>query len=165
MATLEHGMSREQLAKIREQANSRGLPDPYRACAAQANNARVRGIAWEMTFAQWWDIWEPYYHLRGKGTNGLCMARERDDGPYAVGNVYLTTNLGNLRDYHQRCSRAIEVRQDAKEKKEIAFARRGSTAGAGRDGKVSQSTWKAHNTSKSTCNYKDDDISYELSTP
>ncbi len=165
MATLERGMSREQLAEIREQTIARGLPDPYRACAVQANSARVRGISWELTFAQWWEIWRPYYHLRGQGKNGLCMARERDDGPYAVGNVYLTTNLGNALDYHQRCSRAIEARQKLKEKKEIAYARRGSTAGAAHDGKLSQRTWEANNTSKSTCNYKDDDISYEVSTP
>lgn len=80
---------------------ARGLPDPSKAFCQHKSNARARGIAWEMTFDQWWGIWKDYYHLRGRGTNGLVMARENDVGPYAVGNVHLTTTLGNVREYHQ----------------------------------------------------------------
>lgn len=164
MRGLEAGMSREELAAIRESVRSRGLPDPYRAFASQANGAWLRGIGWELSFAQWWTIWEQYYHLRGTGKNGLCMGREGDEGPYAVGNVYLTTNLGNLRDYH-KSRRAAEARRLKKEKKEMAFARAGSASAASSGAKLSHLVWKARNTSKSTCNHKDDDLSYEMSAP
>ena len=69
-----------------------------RAYVVHRNSARQRGIEFLMTFEEWWGVWSDYFHLRGRGTNGLCMARENDEGPYAVGNVYLTTNLGNLQD-------------------------------------------------------------------
>lgn len=84
---------------------------PRAAFNSQKRNAAARGIGWELTFEQWWQLWEPLYHLRGKGKNGLCMARERDEGPYAVGNVYITTNLGNIIDYHRHSKRVDKKRQ------------------------------------------------------
>jgi hypothetical protein len=71
---------------------------PERAYYQQAYNARQRGISFELTFEQWWGIWERWFHMRGRGKNALCMARQNDEGPYAIGNVYLTTNLGNALD-------------------------------------------------------------------
>lgn len=71
---------------------------PEKAYYHQAYNARDRGIAFEITFDEWWNIWEKWFHMRGRGKNALCMARKNDSGPYAVGNVYLTTNLGNALD-------------------------------------------------------------------
>src|SRR5690606_31707925 len=120
---------------------------------------------WEFTFATWWAIWQPYFHMRGRGTNGLCMARELDDGPYSPDNVYLTTNLGNLQDYHRKSAKAAEGRKLAKEKREIAFAKRGASWGADRIGLISHLTFKAHNTSKSTCNVKKDGLELEMSAP
>lgn len=70
-------------------AASRGLPDPVRAYQKQRDNAAHRGVAWEFEFSQWWDIWRDWYHMRGRGKNHLCMARESDSGPYSVENVYL----------------------------------------------------------------------------
>jgi len=93
------GMSKEQLRELRNVAKQKGLRDPYIAFGQQINGARARGIEWRLTFAEWWDIWKDYYHLRGTGKNGLCMARFGDVGAYEAGNVYLTTNLGNRADY------------------------------------------------------------------
>jgi hypothetical protein len=73
---------------------------PKKAFQQHRANAKQRGIPFEMTFDDWWGIWREWFHLRGRGTNGLCMARHGDAGPYAVGNVYLTTNLGNQLDVH-----------------------------------------------------------------
>lgn len=71
---------------------------PEKAYQQQKANSIRRGIAFELTFDEWWGIWKDWFHLRGRGTNGLCMARENDSGPYAIGNVYITTNLGNALD-------------------------------------------------------------------
>lgn len=146
------------IAEARSYAAGRDLRDPYMAYTAHRLSARSRGIAWGFTFVSWWSIWRPYYHLRGRGTNGLCMARLGDEGAYDPGNVYLTTNLGNLSDYHRRCSRAIEARKRVKERHETEFARIGSRSVGTREEKMSHLTYKAFNTSKSTCNQDDDGL-------
>lgn len=67
----------------------------------QRNNAKNRGIAWEMTFRQWWDIWQKsghYADLKGIGT--YCMARLADGGPYAANNVYICTFAQNAHDQY-----------------------------------------------------------------
>lgn len=91
---------------------AKGLKDPAKAYAAQRNNAREREIGWEITFDEWWGIWKDYFHLRGRGTNDLCMARNGDQGPYKVGNVYLTTKLGNSADYHDPRNAEKRAKQD-----------------------------------------------------
>lgn len=88
------------LREAKEHCQSQGLPDPGEAYSRQKSVAKQRGIQWEITFDEWWNLWSPYYRLRGRGTNGLCMAREGDSGAYKIGNVYLTTNLGNMKDGH-----------------------------------------------------------------
>lgn len=145
-----------EVKSAREYARDRGLRDPYLAYRQQRSAALNRDIDWQFTFGSWWSIWRDYYHLRGRGTNGLCMARENDEGPYAPGNVYLTTNLGNLRDYQKHCPRAITTRHQQKEKREIEFARARSTNRAFDLQHRSHLSHKANHTSKSTCNYSDD---------
>ncbi len=85
---------------IRKSCAERGLIDPYVAYRAHHSSAKQRGIEFLIGFDDWWGIWETVYHLRGQGKNRLCMARTDDKGPYAADNVYITTNLGNLLDYH-----------------------------------------------------------------
>lgn len=52
-------------------------------------NADDRGIAWQLTFPQWCEIWEKSGKeaLRGRGKGKFCMSRAGDVGPYSVGNV------------------------------------------------------------------------------
>jgi len=59
------------------------------------SSARHRGIAWNLTFEEWWAIWQPHWALRGKRRNQLVMARLGDTGPYAVGNVKIITAREN----------------------------------------------------------------------
>lgn len=154
-STLYGGESVE-VAEARKYTQANGLPDPYRAYSQHKNSASIREIEWGFTFASWWAIWQPYFHMRGRGTNGLCMARECDEGPYSPTNVYLTTNLGNLQDYHRKSEKAIKRRQLVKEAKEMLFARRPSDSKYGKADNLSHITFKAFNTSKSTCNFKDE---------
>ncbi len=104
------------LVDAREYCRSRQLRDPYRAFTAQRRGASERGIEWELTFDEWWSVWREYFHMRGRGTNELCMGREKDSGPYAIGNVYLTTHLGNAMDYSKRIQGA-KRRQEEKEER------------------------------------------------
>lgn len=84
----------------------RSLRDPVKAYKAQRYGAREREIPWDLTFDEWWGIWQPHFHLRGRGTNQLCMARNSDSGPYSKDNVYLATHLGNALDYHDPINEA-----------------------------------------------------------
>ncbi|MDR5801190.1 hypothetical protein [Caballeronia sp. LZ001] len=79
-------------------AKERSLPCPMTAFRQQRASAARRGIGWKMSFDEWWMIWRDWYHMRGRGKNQLCMARQGDVGPYASDNVYLTTCLGNQLD-------------------------------------------------------------------
>lgn len=76
----------------------RGHQDPVRAYKVHANNAAQRGIAFELTFEEWWGMWEPHYERRGLAIGCMVMCRDGDVGPYAVGNVRIDTNLENARE-------------------------------------------------------------------
>lgn len=97
--------------------------NPKRAFYSQKANAKRRNIEWDLTFDEWWELWEPYFHMRGHGKNGLCMGRNGDAGPYKVGNVYITTNLGNLLDRKHS--------QKAKEQRQLEIDRGGCPQGYG----------------------------------
>lgn len=119
-ATIRRGQLRphqtQLLARIRESAKSRGLRDPWYAYRAHQEGAADRGISFELDFFEWWDIWKDLYHLRGSGDDKYCMARFGDVGPYAVGNVYITTNRQNRQDYYSSEKNA-EAKRRRKEQK------------------------------------------------
>lgn len=96
-----YGCSYEQLRPIKaEQRTAKSYEtSPFGAFRRQRQNARNRGIGWEMTLWQWWSVWQEsgLWHQRGPGS-GYCMARYGDSGPYSVENVYITTISQNIRD-------------------------------------------------------------------
>ena len=79
----------------------RGMPDArykelYRLGAvgkfwAQRKQAEVRGVDFEMNFAEWWNVWEKSgkWELRGRGVGQYVMARFGDVGPYRTDNVHI----------------------------------------------------------------------------
>lgn len=99
------GCDQETFARLNYgivESTARGSPS--RGYLDQKRNANERGIGWEITFPEWVRVWEESGHLheRGRGANGYCMARKGDQGPYQVGNVYITTCRGNGRDYQEK---------------------------------------------------------------
>jgi len=73
----------------------------------QKNNALARKVAWAITFPQWMAIWAEsgHWNERARTRDGYVMARKGDTGPYAVGNVYITTLAGNTADYQASLKR------------------------------------------------------------
>lgn len=63
----------------------------------QKTNARQRGVLWDLTFEEWWSIWEKSgkWEERGTGYKNYCMARKHDDGGYTKNNVSIITNRQN----------------------------------------------------------------------
>lgn len=79
--------------------SDRGSPlDRY---AIQRKAAHTRKIGWEITFRDWWAIWQDSgkWAERGRG-QGYCMARRGDTGPYATDNVYICRSAQNSADYY-----------------------------------------------------------------
>lgn len=64
----------------------------------QKVNARARGIAFQLSFTEWWDIWQVSGKWSERGTKGYnyVMCRMSDAGAYQVGNVYIGLSRGNV---------------------------------------------------------------------
>lgn len=92
------GMPADELQRIRAYAKSRGWSDPFAAFGRHHAGAAKRGIEFRMTFKEWWDWWGEDYGRRGHGYDEMCMARNGDVGPYAIGNIYKATHRENCRD-------------------------------------------------------------------
>lgn len=68
------------------------------------HNANVRGVEFNLTFEQWWSIWQKSGHWDKRGNRAGCyvMCRKGDEGPYAVGNVFIGKFDRNLRDARKK---------------------------------------------------------------
>ncbi len=71
---------------------------PKQAYATHKSSAAARGVPFELSFEQWWAIWEENYGRRGVASDQLGMCRTRDEGGYSIGNVRLDTPKGNAAD-------------------------------------------------------------------
>jgi hypothetical protein len=60
----------------------------------------IRGVKFEMSFEQWLQLWldSGHWDKRGRGAENYCLARNKDEGAYAVDNVYIATNSQNIKD-------------------------------------------------------------------
>lgn len=70
----------------------------------QMRNAGKRGIEWQLTLAEWWEIWDSsgMYERRGLNAGQYVMARFGDVGPYSAKNVYITKSSENIKEYVRR---------------------------------------------------------------
>lgn len=74
-----------------------------RAFWVQKDNARKRGISFELTFEQWLSIWRKSGKLQLRGIAGpesFVMARYGDVGSYSIDNVKIISNAENTRERH-----------------------------------------------------------------
>lgn len=71
---------------------------PNAAYNTQKQNAIKRGVPWEISLWDWWVIWRDsnHWHQRGVFNGCYVMCRVNDEGPYAVGNVFIDTQFNNL---------------------------------------------------------------------
>lgn len=71
--------------------------------ATQRANAQKRGIDWHFTYPEWIEWWvqqlgPDWFQFRGVHRDEYCMARHKDQGPYAPWNVECITNRKNCGD-------------------------------------------------------------------
>ena len=76
---------------------------PFKAFDEQRYSAGYRLIPFNLTFSEWWELWQTsgQWKNRGRGTRlSYVMARLGDSGPYAIGNVRIITMGENMVEYH-----------------------------------------------------------------
>ena len=90
-----HGCTFDQWKYLRSLKGAR-YRAPLGAWRSQANNARARGIAWELGLWEWWTFWQESgrWNERGRG-QGYVMCRKNDQGPYALDNVFIALAVEN----------------------------------------------------------------------
>lgn len=73
--------------------------NPKGAYIRQRANAKRRKIQWELTFEEWWDLWEKSgkWNERGTTRDSYCMSRIWDEGPYSPTNVKIVKMGANSR--------------------------------------------------------------------
>jgi hypothetical protein len=69
----------------------------------QQSRARERGIRWNLTFDEWWSVWQESgkWPERGKAPHQYVMGRKGDSGAYALGNVEIITGAENAEQSHR----------------------------------------------------------------
>lgn len=97
-ASKTHAKTPAERRARRREALKRYAQSPRGKYKQQRDNAKARGIPWELTFPQWCEIWEESGHWdeRGNFDEGYVMARNGDQGPYAVGNVRIARHVENV---------------------------------------------------------------------
>lgn len=72
---------------------------PYYKFMHQRKEAvHQRNIEWNLTFEEWWNIWQNSGHWEERGSLGYHMCRKGDEGPYSVDNVYIAHHTQNKKD-------------------------------------------------------------------
>jgi hypothetical protein len=64
------------------------------------NLAKGRNIPFDLTFEEWWDIWQKSgkWEQRGRKRGQYVMSRFNDTGPYAINNVEIKKQEDNFRE-------------------------------------------------------------------
>lgn len=98
----KYGMTRDRYIAVNECLDASGRRPIFRF-GQQKRNADTRGIEFDITFAEWWDIWERSgrWLERGRG-GGYCMARFGDSGAYSLSNVKIIPAKQNNSEYINR---------------------------------------------------------------
>ncbi len=87
-------------------------PEAKLRYAQHKHSARERGIEFDLTLDEWWEIWEPHFANRGRATNQLQMCRTRDEGAYRSGNVRIATARENQAEREVTMTRRLHVAEN-----------------------------------------------------
>ena len=69
---------------------------------SQQANAKKRGIEWDISLTQWFDVWTESGKWEERGQGLYVMGRYNDTGSYEVGNVKIITAAQNAIEYQER---------------------------------------------------------------
>jgi hypothetical protein len=68
--------------------------------ACHKSKAKARGIEFNLTYEEWWEIWQKSgkWEKRGAGMNQYVMSRYNDSGAYEYKNVFIQPASANKRE-------------------------------------------------------------------
>jgi len=94
------GCTVEQRKLFGKQTDKSSIVNKFKT---QRNSAKTRGIEWNLTLLEWWNIWQESGHWeeRGIGSGKYVMARECDLGAYSKENVKIITHNENSSESRQ----------------------------------------------------------------
>lgn len=95
-----HEKAGVELKMTRKEMDRRYWSTPKGKYCRQKANAVRRGLAFSLTFEQWWTLWERSgkWKRRGNRRGQYQMCRIGDRGGYEPGNVYIGLMEGNVSD-------------------------------------------------------------------
>lgn len=96
-----YGITYDEYVNIK--GNIRGTSSPTHRYLRQKANAIKRGIEWQLSLSEWWDIWQSSgkWDKRGRCYGEYVMARHNDEGPYSKDNVKIILNSENIIEYYE----------------------------------------------------------------
>ncbi len=100
-----------------EQLTQKQLKNRYNV---QKIHAKLRGIDWQFTYANWIEWWGDDINKRGRAKNDLVMARYDDQGPYHPTNVKKITVGENSLERNKRYMRKVTTKHGEFESIEAA---------------------------------------------
>jgi hypothetical protein len=65
--------------------------DQYRTWLQAQAQATYRGEGWDLTFDQYVELWDPYWHQRGRDGDSYSMSRLDRTLPWSRDNCYMAT--------------------------------------------------------------------------
>ena len=65
-------------------------------------NAEIRGIKFNLSFPEWWQVWRESgkWGVKGREKGQFVMTRRNDIGAYELGNVTIKTTGENIEEYY-----------------------------------------------------------------
>lgn len=87
--------NKSRILSLRKEREQSWLKTPKGMFSVQKRKAKQRGIIWELSFGEWWDVWEKSNKWNDRGIDGYVMCRYGDTGPYSLENVRIDTFKNN----------------------------------------------------------------------
>lgn len=96
--------NKERILSLRAERERKWIETPQGKYSVQKRKAKQRKISWELSFEEWWRIWQEsgYWEQRGDSVDKYCMSRRDDVGPYSIDNVYINSFSDNTKESYER---------------------------------------------------------------
>lgn len=104
----------------RSAASRKWRATPKGQYSVHKHNAKMRGVEFLLTFDEWWGLWEKSGRWKHRGNRKGCyvMSRYQDEGPYAIGNVFIATFSSNVCDRN----RSVVVKRHTRKTTTVTYS-------------------------------------------
>lgn len=93
--------NKSRILSLRKEREEKWLQTPKGMFSVQKRKAKQRGISWQLSYDDWWNIWQESGKWDSRGVGGYVMCRYFDTGPYSMDNVRIDTFQNNSLENYQ----------------------------------------------------------------